>query len=66
MRIAAGDRPLRGDQGLGQHLPAEHPPPAVVGRKTDEAVLSGRREIEQGDEIDRGHKGRNPEFGRRW
>ena len=31
MGIAAGDRALRGDQRLRQHLAAEHPLPAVVG-----------------------------------
>ena len=55
--IAAGDRPLRGDQGLREHLAAKHPPPAVVRREANEAVLSRGREIEERDKINSLHEG---------
>ena len=53
--VAAGDRALRGDQRLRQHLSAEHPPPAVARRMADEPILARRREVEQSDEFVSGH-----------
>ena len=64
MRIAPDDRTLGGDQGLRQHLAAEHPPPAVVRRKTGKSVFPRRREIEQGDKVVGGHEAKVPEFAR--
>ncbi len=55
MRIAAGDRSLCGDQSLRQHLPAEHPLPAVVRGEAGKAVLSRGREVKEGDKVDGAH-----------
>ena len=64
VRVAAGDRTFGGDQGLGQHLAAKHPPPAVVRRNAGEPVLPRRREIEQGDKVVGGHEAKVPVFAR--
>ena len=60
MGVAAGDGALGRDQRLGQHLPAEHPLPAVQRRMADEPVVARRRKVEQGDEFVSGHGAPDP------
>jgi hypothetical protein len=43
--------PARGDQRLADHLAAEHPLPALLGRAAAKQVHLDRLEIENGEEI---------------
>ena len=63
MRVAACDGALGRNQGLGQDLAAEHPPPPVVWGKSAEAIPSSRSEIEEGDKVVGGHEVRVPGIG---
>ena len=56
MGRAAVDRALRGDERLGEHLPAKDPLPAVLRRMADEAIFACRLEIEQRDKFVSGHR----------